>query len=174
MTRELIDKTTKQFQIDQRPYVWDSGDMEPTRLDVVEGKQLLINLSWINYGRSPALRESGIGDIFVGPDCMEKADRWFASLGTNPLPGAPIKERVIPQGIPPSPEKAFGGFTTIATDHVLSHDEVIYILNTDKPIAMVSRIEYYDGFGNRNWSDKCLSRFKNGALPNCDRHNEMH
>lgn len=171
----LIKNTSTQFQKDQRPYVWYGGSFDPNGLHVVENEKLSLNIHWINYGRSPATRVVATSGIFFGPDAMEKADDWFVHLGTDPLPeNPPSSEMVVPPGIPSDPIKTFGGFSTIQTDKPLASDMVNYILSTDEPLAMVIRVQYYDGYGNRYWSDMCLSRFKNGAIPHCRKHNDIH
>jgi hypothetical protein len=137
-----------------------------------------LNVAWVNYGRSPALRVSQIGKIIVGQNAMDEADRFFAGLGNDPFairfPDRSLKNMVIPQGIPSDPDKTFGGFYSIYTDHALTDEEQFYIMKTDRPVAIIARIEYYDGYGTRHWSDVCWSRFRQGTIPHCDEHNEMH
>lgn len=173
--QQSIRQNGEQFQIEQRPYVWTSERAEPSDVHIAKGEKMRINVYWVNYGHSPALREASLAQIFIGPDAMEKADRWFAGLGDKPLPPPPdglLKERVIPPGI--SSDKGFGGVSTFTSDHELTEPEVNYILSTDKPLAIITRVVYYDAYGNRYWDDICLSRFRSGAIPHCDRHNEMH
>jgi hypothetical protein len=176
LTRKLINNSSKQFQKDQRPYVWPNGLISPDDIHIAENEVMWMNINLVNYGRSPALRESGIGKIFIGPNAMEDADRWFASFGNNPLPGGPDKERVIPPGIPTSSvtSSTLGGFSTIMSDHALTPKQADYIVRTDLAVAMVTRIEYYDSYGNRYWSDVCWSRFTNSSIPHCRKHNELH
>lgn len=177
LTRQAIHQTGKQFQIEQRPYVWTSENAGPNDIRIVKGEKLSVNVSWANYGRSPALREAGLGQIYIGSDAMQKADRWFAGLYNKPLPSPPdglLKERVIPPAVPSNPAEAFGGFSTYQSDEELTQSDVDYILNTEKPFVFLIHVEYYDAYGNRYWDDICLSRFRSGALPHCDRHNEMH
>jgi hypothetical protein len=74
-----------------------NGFISPDDIHIVKNERMWMNVNLVNYGRSPALRESFTGKIFIGPDAMEQADRWFAGLGNGPLLGGPDKERVIPQ-----------------------------------------------------------------------------
>ena len=176
LTRQIIKDASKQFRIDQRPYVWTNESAEPFGMHVVKGERLTLSVDWVNYGRSPALREASLGQIYIGPNAMQQADRWFAGLGDKPLPPPPdglLKERVIPPGIG-SRDRGFGGFSTFFSDHELTEDEFDYIMHTDRSIAIIIRVDYYDAYGNRYWDDICLSRFQNGAIPHCDRHNEIH
>jgi hypothetical protein len=174
MTRESIDNNSKQFQIDQRPYVW-ALEYTPTKnVHIAANEAMWINIAWVNHGKSPAVRAMCTGKIFVGKDAMQEADKWFASLGTGQLPSQPTAETIIPPGIPSDLDKPLGGYSTILTDHPLKQEEVDYILNTEEPVAMVLRMQYYDLFGNRYWSDLCLSRYKLGSYPHCTLHNEMH
>jgi hypothetical protein len=174
LTRESINNNSRQFQIDQRPYVW-ALEYTPTKnVHIVANEAMWINIAWVNHGKSPAVKAMGTGKIFLGKNAMQEADKWFNSLGTGQLPSQPIAETIIPPGIPSDLEKPLGGYSTILTDHPLKQDEVDYILNNEEPVAMVLRMQYYDLFGNRYWSDLCLSRYRLGSYPHCTLHNEMH
>jgi hypothetical protein len=201
MLRKNITNNTTQFQIEQRPYVWTTNNRPKTIIKA--GLPMSVNIEIVNYGKSPAVKLAAIGKIFFGPTAEQDADRYFASLGDRPIQPVGEKEMVIPPGIPtpftltpveknqreppfPTGEDAEkienalpdGGFgaehITLMSDNELSQSDVDYILNTELSIAIVSRIQYYDGFGNRHWSNICLSRFTLGSMPNCRRHNEMH
>lgn len=174
MSRELIDDTNKHFQADQRPYVWYGGSFDQIGLHVVENEKLMLDIHWVNYGRSPAINVGSKAAVFIGPQAMQQADDWFTNLGDKPLPVDSTTRLVIPPGIPADPIKTFGGYSTIEKTTALTHEEAEYILGHNEPLALVERIDYYDGAGKRYWSDLCFSRFKNGSIPLCNRHNEMH
>jgi hypothetical protein len=109
LTRAAISDAREQFVKDQRPYVW-SLEYTPTKdaPHIVANEKMWANISWVNYGKSPAIRAKGTGKIFVGPDAMQQADKWFASLGAGPLPSEPNAETIIAPGIPSDPEKPLG------------------------------------------------------------------
>jgi len=134
-----------------------------------------VTVTWVNYGKQPALRAKGAGKLFVGPTAMQQADKWFEWLGNGPIVfNTPDGDNVLPPIIPSDPKKPIGNTSTVETDNVLKPEDVKYILRHDESIAIVFRMQYFDSFGNRYWSDICLSRFPGGAFPHCSRHNEMH
>jgi hypothetical protein len=160
LTRESIDNNSKQFQIDQRPYIWPLEYTPPTNAPhIVSNEQMWMNINWVNYGKAPAVRGTLTSRIFIGKDAMQHADDWFASLsaGAMDTPGARL---ITPPGIPSDPEKPHSGQTTIKSDSPLTPEEVAYILHTDWPYAAVARFQYFDLAGNRY-----LDRFLYLALP---------
>ncbi|HTW31884.1 MAG TPA: hypothetical protein VMD76_09405, partial [Candidatus Sulfotelmatobacter sp.] len=174
MTRESIDNNTRQFHIDQRPYLWDT-EMHP-KIAIESGQRMWANIPMANFGKSPALKSTIVGKIFIGPTAYKDADEWFAAMADKPIGDPQQGGIVVPPGIPtpyqPQPSDSmpreptskqtgirggFGGmFFTIMSDKVLTQPDVDYILNTDESAVMVIRLQYFDGFGIRYWSDLCL------------------
>lgn len=110
LTRESIRNTAKQFQIDQRPYVWDNNIINPVNVKIVSGQRMWINLSLINFGKAPALHSRGAAKIFIGENAMHEADEWFDSIGDKPFADDPNDTGIV---VPPpasqvgkSPKKA--------------------------------------------------------------------
>lgn len=75
MTRESINNNTRQFQIDQRPYLWWNNVAPETSIQA--GEKMWANIQLINYGKAPALKMQAKGKIFIGPDASKDADEWF-------------------------------------------------------------------------------------------------
>lgn len=179
LTREAINNNTHQFEIDQRPYVWDSNATHPEDVRIIAGQKFWMNIFLINFGKSPALKLRGIAKVFIGDDALDNADRWFAANGEKALPDNPQDAGiVVPPGLPSGErgaKSAFsgGGFFTVLSDNVLTQDNVNYILSTNEKIAIVVHTEYFDAYGKRYWSNLCLSRYNSGAYPHCSKHNEM-
>src|ERR1022692_4895556 len=169
LTRKSIENTGKQFQIDQRPYIWDSNVTDPTNVKIEAGQKMWININLINFGRAPALSARGVAKIFIGTNGMHDADDWFAALGEKALPDDPNDTGiVVPPGIPSgdiTAKSAFGGggYFTPTSDRVLTQDDVNYILHSNENIAIVVHIQYFDAYGTRYWSNFCLSRFDTGT-----------
>ena len=180
LTRKAITNNAKQFQIDQRPYVWHSNVTDPANVKIVAGQRMWINISLINFGRAPALKDRGIARIFIGENAIHDADLWFAAYGEKALPNDPNDTGiVVPPGIPSgeiTEKSAFGGggYFTAMSDKVLTQDDANYILHSNETVAIVVHTEYFDAYGTRYWSNFCLSRFDTGVFPNCQRHNEIH
>jgi hypothetical protein len=77
LTHEIIDTTSKQFLIDQRPYVWETGFNPPDTIHIAPNEIATFQIGWINYGKSPAVNVSQTGTIcfgIPGVDAMELAD----------------------------------------------------------------------------------------------------
>lgn len=180
LMRQSIDNNTKQFHTDQRPYLW-TGNIKP-QLSIVANRRMWVNIHLIDYGKSPALKARVTGQIFIGPDAKQNADQWFAAIGDKPITDPDESGIVVPPGVPAPMTKDMvegsgfggGGFFTVLSDRVLTQPDVDYILNTDESAVIVARFQYFDGFGNRYWSNICLSRFINGNIPYCVKHNEIH
>jgi hypothetical protein len=202
-TRESINNSVNQFQIDQRPYLWTT-EAYP-KIVIIGGKRVLANIPFANYGKSPALRTRVIGKIFIGPTAKEDAESWFLIFGGNkPITKRANSEVVVPPGIPTlypqtergakdvpetsepprdptdetSPGPEGGGFAgldfTLASDKVLNQSDVDYILGTDESVVFVIHMQYFDGFGNFYWSDVCVSRLVSGGMAHCSQNNEIH
>ena len=194
LTRESITNNTKQFQIDQRPYVWDNN-VRPG-VSIEPNQKMWANIVMINFGKSPALKTRIVGKIFVGPNAMSDADSCFTQIGDNrfqenpadtgtvvppgiPAPVQPLSEQELAKPIPSGKVRmenetfGGGGLFTIMTDDVLKQPDVDYVLGTEQSAVLVAHLEYFDGFGNVYMSNICLSRFKNGNMPHCTRHNEI-
>src|SRR5260370_5199050 len=174
MTRKSITDASRHFQIDQRSYVWKLDFISPKDIHIVANERMWTNIHWVNYGKSPAVRTSATGKIFVGPTAMQDADQWFAALGNGPLIAQPGEEIIIAPGIPSDLDKPAGGYSTILTDDALKQDEIDHMQHTSYSVAMALRIQYYAMHGHRYWSDLCFSRYEVGSFPYCNRHNEMH
>jgi hypothetical protein len=197
LTRESIDNNSKQFQIDQRPYIWTTN--KTPYLHAEAGQKMWANIEAVNFGKSPALKTRFIGKLFFGPSAGSDADKWFDLIGGRPIDDPNHTEIVVPPGIAsvfprqseiaqkPENEKpklnleeipaggfGGGGFFTVLSDNVLKQSDVDYILGNDESMRIVVRIQYFDAYGNRYWTNVCLSRFTNGTTPSCPHHNEMY
>ena len=164
--RDQLNEMRRQFTQDQRPYVM------PTHVEVEQftpGRQIIIKLRWVNYGKSQAIRTSGPFAILYGANALEQADRWFEIEAPKPRVSAP--ERVVPPGIPSNPLEA--EFSTLVSPNAISQDEFDLLRRTNFSIAVVIRQVYFDVAGNRYWTDSCFSNLAGSiAMPDCPKHNE--
>jgi len=127
--------------------------------------QLGVRIWYYNFGKSPALHIERAGWIFSGNDAVQQADDWFRQLGDKPLPeqGSFIGESTLMQGEPPVanllPGKNRGA-------------------SLDAPYVVAMRVQYFDAFGNRYWSDICFwppfSDMSQNISNRCMNHNEIH
>ena len=159
----------KRFQIDQRPYLWESS-MKPLPLAV--NQRVFFDLHYVNYGKSPAIRELGIGKVFFGKDALRQADKWFDKLGDKPLATPQTANGILPPGIPADPEKTVSR-TTLQSDNILTNNDLAYLAIHDFAIVAVPRVDYFDAAGNFYRSDICVFQFASGAIAHCRTHNEI-
>ena len=195
LTRQSINNNSKQFEIDQRPYLWTTNTI-PT-ISLVPNEQMWANIQIVNFGKAPALSARVTGAILVGPSALRLADQWFTEVD-NRMDSPEMTEMVIPPGLPTlfpgrSPEKSStedmnmikpnpniptggfggGGFFSVFSQQSLRRDEVDYIMKNAGAAVMVAHLRYYDASGNTYTTNICLYRNPNGTVPSCSRHNEI-
>jgi hypothetical protein len=163
-----LEEMRSQFQRDQRPYVM------PTKVEpfpFAAGKPIMVNLRWVNYGKSPAIKVSGRSAIFFGANALEQADRWFELIeASKPLTSIP--ERIVPPGVPADLKEA--EFSTLSSIKAITQEELNFLTSSNFSIAVVIRQVYFDSAGNRYWTDSCFSNLATMAMPDCPKHNEIH
>jgi len=117
--RDQMNEMRSQFQRDQRPYVM------PTKVEpfpFAAGKPIMVNLRWVNYGKSPAIKVSGRSAIFFGANALEQADRWFELIeASKPLTSIP--ERIVPPGVPTDLKEA--EFSTLSSIKAITQKNLI-------------------------------------------------
>jgi hypothetical protein len=171
LTRDVANTAQKQFQQDQRPWIW-SASVQPRTM--VSSQRLQADIHLVNYGKSPALEAQGVGKMFFGADAVKQANDWFASLGDGPLSKADARTvTVIPPGIPSDPKES-PVFTTVLSDKVVTQDDIDFIIKTDFSAVTAIREQYTDTFGNLYYTDMCLFHFASNAIGLCKEHNTMH
>jgi hypothetical protein len=171
IARQALSDSQKFFQIDQRPYVWNSA-VQP--LPMIPNQRISANVYFANYGKSPALDVHGTGAMFFGRDALKQADAWFESIGTNPLNKSTTGTvSIIAPGIPPDPQKA-NSFTTILSTKVVTSDDITFILKNDFSAVIVLRQQYSDTGGNNYYTDMCFFHLASNAIAQCKSHNEIH
>ena len=162
------EQSAKQFDSDQRPYLWISAQSTYSIPNMPIVSQIYI----ANYGKTPAIRERELGTVFWGPDALMKADHWFAGIRPEYWKGVP--EHIIPPGIPPDPKKTNSAI--VQSVNPVPKTSYDWLNQHDASVISVMRIEYYDESGNRYWSDICSARFTGSERlgQDCPRHNEIH
>lgn len=159
--------------ISERPYMMVAKHKRmDTILELPSEHQIFVNLWWVNYGKSPAVNATQVGEVFVGADAMEQADAYFAHLGDRPLTNKSLIY-TFPPTVPADIEHDTQ-FSTLKSSQTLNDDQLKAIEPLKFGFVVASRMEYYDMFGNRYWTDSCVSHFPNGTMPHCPKHNEVH
>jgi len=198
LTRESIDNNSKQFQIDQRPYVWTTEISQSVHIKA--GEQLWTNFYFANFGKSPALKEVNLAVAFFGPKAREEAEGWFQlihskewdqALKDNPHdfesvipPGTPTYRPEVMKQVKNNPGGEAGGFggiaITVRSLAPINAADAEYIRDHNFAAVFAITSQYFDGFGNRYWNDICVMSGKNTAtqeieaIAHCAHHNEMH
>jgi len=161
--RDSILEGRSQFQQDQRPYIIYT--VVPT--DLVPNAPIQVNLLLVNYGKSPAIKVRGTGNVFWGKDAMKQADEWFDAQAIKSLPSN--VGTIIPPGVIVNPQRI-----TLTSASSISQSEFKVLTSTNFSIVVVTHHEYEDRSGNHYWTNSCYSRLANGAISNCFEHNEIH
>lgn len=171
LSGDALSNAKTQFQQDQRPYMWPAKFI-PFPVKVKE--PIRVNSYYVNYGKTPALRQKSIGKILVfsGEGTLAQADRFFATFDESKIVGG--SEIIVPPGIPPDPKQS-QAFATDRSDVAPVDAKAVNEINkTDGSYAVVGVITYYDAFGNHYRSDYCAMHLANGNVAWCARHNEIH
>ena len=170
-SRQAVTTAANNFVIDQRPYVWPAKVEElPRRV----GQPIQVSVWFVDYGKTPALREKNTSKtlVYFGEGTLAQADKFFSTLDRDHIVGG--SEVIIPPGIPPDAKQS-QAFSTAYSDVILQDQAVIDgIDKTDGSFAVVGTISYWDAAGNHYWSDYCMMHLANGLMAWCARHNEIH
>src|SRR5439155_10010885 len=101
--------------------------------------------------------------VFVGPSAWTDMELYFGGLPPQ-LGGHPS---VLPPG------RESGGYTDVASN-ALSVTEYNFMIKNDRGAVVAGRIEYDDPAEQNHYrTDFCFFRFRTGALPHCDIHNQV-
>lgn len=130
------------------------------------------DIFWGNYGKTVALRARGRGRIFWGENAVKDAYAWFSGEALEPYPKG-IGGVVIPPGIP-AENAPDSHRSTLLSEGVITKTDLDWILANDFSAVIVSRQDYFDQLGNHYWTEGCWSHFASSAIPQCQKHNEVH
>ena len=166
-TQDSIKLAKENFQEDQRPYLWR---LTSRAYPITDKQKISYDIFFANYGKSPAINERSVTNLFFGKEAMSQAESWFAKHGDTRLTGGSVG--IVPPGIPPTIETV-PSWTSAISNKIPSKDEVEYILKTDKSVVVVARVEYFDTGGNFYRSDMCFYRLASGPIASCLQHNEI-
>jgi hypothetical protein len=167
--QSALSQSSRQFEQDQRPYVWFST---LNRHNFAPNIPISVDVHFANYGKSPAIREMGDGTVFFGENALVKADQWFAKTTVQKMRLEPGSVSIIPPGIPPDPEKT-GHRTTLQSTTFPTSTDIGVIVAHDFYLVIVMRIAYMDTAGNNYRSDICYGLLASGAVEACSKHNEI-
>jgi hypothetical protein len=154
VAKESLNIARKNFALDQRPYIWLTNDLPGPGFMETPSKapngQVLWNLQFMNYGRSPA------------------HDVRF-TVTTLAGEGAIVRARTIPPlnqfGSPMPPGKV--NFSTGVSREVVSRAEFTRLMGLDDALVMFGRFHYTDIAGTPYETTFCLRHLRTGAVSFC-------
>ena len=164
LTRAALNDSRDHFTQDQRPYVWIAGTPnEKGSASVVFGRDIVSglwgpNVSFKNYGKSPAVHVRGDFRLVTGKDALSQVkdiDKISTAKGSIEVPGG-------------DPDFQTGQPMLSLTDAQLRD-----LLAVDMGIVVYGRIDYSGTDGTEYWSKFCLVRQQNGAAGYCPGYSQI-
>jgi hypothetical protein len=154
--------------MDQRPYVLVE-DIKGQTLDFKKGENARWDIQFVNYGKSPSIKEVTDAHVWVGKNAVAMMDNYFRNL---PEIVPPKSAEFI---VPPNASGGPNGFhyVTVWSDAVINPDDVVFMKAEDGGVIMAGRTWYYDIFGESHRTDFCRHTLVSGAVSDCPRHNEI-
>jgi hypothetical protein len=164
LTRAALNDSRDHFTQDQRPYVWIAGTpSEKGSAAVVFGRDVVSglwgpNVSYKNYGKSPAIHVRGDFRMVTGKDALSRVK----DIDKIPTTGGSIE---VPGGE--------SDFQTGQPMLSLTDAQLKDLLGVDMGIVVYGRIDYSGTDGTEYWSKFCLVRQKNGGAGYCPGYSQI-
>jgi len=170
LTQQALTNARKNFAKDQRPYVW------PARIEAAPLKlkeKVSANIYFINYGKTPAIKEHSTGKIlvFYNKTIVEQIDNFFETFDETKVAGG--SEIIVPPGIPTDPKQSQSFATTYSDVIPTTQAAMDLVTKTDGSFAVVGVVTYFDSDGTHYRSDYCMMHLANGLLAWCEKHNAI-
>ncbi|MCU1302665.1 MAG: hypothetical protein JWQ87_2949 [Candidatus Sulfotelmatobacter sp.] len=167
---QTLSTSREQFLKSERPYVWP-GELASIPMEV--GKALRVNVYFLNYGKTPAIKEKSNGQLLVATtkSVLDQADEFFAAIKDHKFESG--SEIILPPGIIPDPQKsqAFVSYSS----QIIPGDKNIAnaLMDTDGSFGVVGAVVYEDTAGSSYTTYFCALHSKSGVMVWCPRHNEI-
>jgi hypothetical protein len=158
-----------QFAKDQRPYVWPAEIVwRPLKI----GEEVTANVYFLNYGKTPALRETSLSQIlvFTSEESKKEIDTYFEKFDESKVSGGSMV--IVPPGILPDPRKS-EAFITARGDRKPINQQGLDAIHADFGYALIGTTIYYDAAGTHYRSDYCAWHLANDVTAWCEKHNEI-
>lgn len=155
--RQSLETARDNFDADQSPIVW----VNPQEPQFRAGEIGTWNVTFSNYGRSPAFNERQCMGMTYGPMALALVTApTFRACGTRNLSNS--------RGVlPPS----FAGFTTVVTIAPLSQQQLNVLESIDGAFVVTGIFEYEDRDGHAFRTTFCSYRLATGAVATCHDYN---
>jgi hypothetical protein len=168
--QEQVQISRMNFRMDQRPYLLVE-DVKGQTLSFKRDEKARWDIQYINYGKSPAVKEETDANIWVRTTAATKMNDFFNKL---PKIASPNHTSFI---VPPNVNAGKGenGFhyLTLFSDAKITEDDYAFMKTVDGGVIMAGRAWYYDIFGDPHWTDFCRYTLITGAISDCPSHNEI-
>jgi len=155
-SRENLNTLRSNFIKDQRPYM----AAKPDDPKIEEGKRLLWNVHFVNYGRSPAVDVATCVALLIGEDVRPLLTEEAIRQRCN----HPQSLEITSLGIAPPGDNLF---TTGYSQENLTADQVRIIKEGNFKIALTGVITYKDMAGTKYTYIYCNVRLSGGGLADC-------
>jgi hypothetical protein len=159
-----LQETRILFNKGQRPYVIQRATLHP----ISNNSPIRVDLSRINYGKSPAVKTATSGSVFIGENAMAEAEQWFEVHAPTVFryeTGEVIAPSSNPEAIP---------YSSVFSDKVITGNELKSLKNGSSAVIITTRTAYRDISNNLYWTDACFMYYVTGAVAYCHKHNEVH
>jgi hypothetical protein len=159
----------QQFAKDQRPYVWPAEIVwRPLKI----GEEVTANVYFLNYGKTPALKETSLSQIlvFTSEESKKQIDTYFEQFDESKVSGGSMV--IVPPGILPDPRKS-EAFITARGDRKPITQQGLDAIHADFGYALIGTTIYYDAAGTHYRSDYCAWHLANDVTAWCEKHNEI-
>lgn len=188
LTQQSLKANKSQFQQDQRPYVVIDDLVQATGSTITEGHFTFWNVSYSNYGKSPAIRCVLDMKMFIGSpvDNLKAVDSWWvAEIEGRTFRGpesvlAPNGFGALPPDTVPNPNSnewqrrpKGQGYSTAKSEGPLRIEDTLLIRTIFHALIVAGRMQYYDLAGRMYETDFCLGTGPGGVIGGCPTHNEI-
>jgi hypothetical protein len=168
-TQEQVEISRLNFRMDQRPYILIQDF--PGTFSFPNGQKAKWNIQYINYGKSPSVKEATEAYVWVGKSAISQMEDFFKRT-PNRKPDNSANFVTPPNATARPGENGFH-YVTLFSDTVVTPDDGAFMQSHDGGVVMAGRVWYSDVFGDDHSTDVCRYTLMSGGVSDCPRHNEI-
>jgi uncharacterized membrane protein len=135
-----------------------------------DGDQAVAHLSLTNRGHAVASNVTMYSQVFLGPNAMGQADKFFSDMTDKIVIN--VSKKAAHMTLPPSDQTTDLKYTSALSSRPLGDGESQQLSESDYSVAVIGIIIYTDSSGKFYRTNFCYTRVISGAVPMCKRHNE--
>jgi hypothetical protein len=168
---EQVDISRQNFRTDLRPYLFIE-DVKGQIAHVIVGQRLHWDIQFINYGKSPAVKQIQSIYMWIGRTAKAHIESFFVDL-PEVLPVGRYPSFIIFPNATANKDEPGYRFSTLISETVITEDDISFIRSTDGGIIIVGRAWYSDIFGDTHSTDICRYWLIAGDMSECPSHNDI-